>query len=383
MKNILGLDLGTNSIGWSVIQEKHNEDNDSQKLILGAGSRIIPMDAAVLGDFARGNTISQTKDRTQYRGVRRLRERCLLRRERLFRVLDIMGFLPQHFSNALTRYGKFKDADEEPKIAWRRDDEGKMHFLFADSFNEMIEEFRSVQPELLKRGMKVPYDWTLYYLRKKAMREAITPFELAWLILNFNQKRGYYQLRGEEEGEADDSKSEEYLAQKVVDVIDTGEKKGKSTWFDIVLENGMVYHRPAETKPDWIGKTKEFIVTTQFDKDGNPKKDKEGNVKMSFRMPNENDWNLQKKKAEKDIDESGMTVGEYIYNALLHNPKQKIKGKLVRVVERKYYKKRAAKDIGVPKALHPATFRLCAIRKMHKRVIPEQRSLSQLHIHKK
>lgn len=64
----------------------------------------------------------------------------------LFRVLDIMGFLPQHFSNALTRYGKFKDADEEPKIAWRKDDEGKMHFLFADSFNEMIEEFRLVQP---------------------------------------------------------------------------------------------------------------------------------------------------------------------------------------------------------------------------------------------
>ena len=261
MKNILGLDLGTNSIGWSVIQEKHNENNECQKLILGAGSRIIPMDAAVLGDFAKGNTISQTKDRTQYRGVRRLRERCLLRRERLFRVLDIMGFLPQHFSNALTRYGKFKDADEEPKIAWRKDDEGKMHFLFADSFNEMIEEFRSVQPELLKRGMKVPYDWTLYYLRKKAMREAVTPFELAWLILSFNQKRGYYQLRGEEEGEADDSK--------------------------------------------------------------------------------------------KDIDESGMTVGEYIYNALLHNPKQKIKGKLVRVVERKYYKNELQKILESQKRFIP------------------------------
>lgn len=352
MKNILGLDLGTNSIGWSVIQEKQNESNECQKLILGAGSRIIPMDAALLGDFAKGNTISQTKDRTQYRGVRRLRERCLLRRERLFRVLDIMGFLPQHFSNALTRYGKFKDADEEPKIAWRKDDEGKMHFLFADSFNEMIEEFRSLQPGLLKRGMKVPYDWTLYYLRKKAMREAVTPFELAWLILSFNQKRGYYQLRGEE-GETDDSKCEEYLAQKVVDVIDTGEKKGKSTWFDIVLENGMVYHRSAEIKPDWIGKTKEFIVTTQFDKDGNPKKNKDGNVKMSFRMPSENDWNLQKKKAEKDIDESGMTVGEYIYNALLHNPKQKIKGKLVRVVERKYYKNELQKILESQKRFIP------------------------------
>ena len=74
---------------------------------------------------------------------------------------------------------------------------------------------------------------------------------------------------------------------------------------------------------------------------------------MSFRMPNENDWNLQKKKAEKDIDESGMTVGEYIYNALLHNPKQKIKGKLVRVVERKYYKNELQKILESQKRFIP------------------------------
>lgn len=352
MKTILGLDLGTNSIGWAVVQEKDNEIYKYLKQVLGAGSRIIPMDAAQLGDFAKGNTISQTKERTEYRGGRRLRERCLLRRERLFRILDIMGFLPPHFAEELTRYGKFKNADKEPKIAWKKDNEGRMGFLFVESFNEMLKDFSTTYPDILKNGMKVPYDWTIYYLRKKALTNAITPFELAWILLNFNQKRGYYQFRGEEE-QAETTKYEEYLAQKVVDVKDTGEKKGKSTWFDIVLENGMVYHRPADTKPDWIGKTKEFIVTTPLDKDGNPKKDKKGNIKMSFRMPSEDDWNLQKKKAEKDIDESGMTVGEYIYDALLHNPKQKIKGKLVRVVERKYYKDELRKILESQKRFIP------------------------------
>lgn len=352
MKTILGLDLGTNSIGWAVVQEKDNEIYKYLKQVLGAGSRIIPMDAAQLGDFAKGNTISQTKERTEYRGGRRLRERCLLRRERLFRILDIMGFLPPHFAEELTRYGKFKNADKEPKIAWKKDNEGRMGFLFVESFNEMLKDFSTTYPDILKNGMKVPYDWTIYYLRKKALTNAITPFELAWILLNFNQKRGYYQFRGDEE-QAETTKYEEYLAQKVVDVIDTGEKKGKSTWFDIVLENGMVYHRPADTKPDWIGKTKEFIVTTPLDKDGNPKKDKKGNIKMSFRMPSEDDWNLQKKKAEKDIDESGMTVGEYIYDALLHNPKQKIKGKLVRVVERKYYKDELRKILESQKRFIP------------------------------
>ena len=352
MKTILGLDLGTNSIGWAVVQEKDNEIYKYLKQVLGAGSRIIPMDAAQLGDFAKGNTISQTKERTEYRGGRRLRERCLLRRERLFRILDIMGFLPPHFAEELTRYGKFKNADKEPKIAWKKDNEGRMGFLFVESFNEMLKDFSTTYPDILKNSMKVPYDWTIYYLRKKALTNAITPFELAWILLNFNQKRGYYQFRGEEE-QAETTKYEEYLAQKVVDFIDTGEKKGKSTWFDIVLENGMVYHRPADTKPDWIGKTKEFIVTTPLDKDGNPKKDKKGNIKMSFRMPSEDDWNLQKKKAEKDIDESGMTVGEYIYDALLHNPKQKIKGKLVRVVERKYYKDELRKILESQKRFIP------------------------------
>ena len=108
-KHILGLDLGTNSIGWAVVSETTEDDGTNHvDGIIDAGSRIIPMDAAMQSDFARGNSISQTAERTRYRGVRRLRERCLLRCERLHRVLAIMGFLPRHYAESLTRYGKFK-----------------------------------------------------------------------------------------------------------------------------------------------------------------------------------------------------------------------------------------------------------------------------------
>ena len=48
MKKILGLDLGTNSIGWALIEA------DGHKIIK-AGSRIIPMDAATIGDYEKGN----------------------------------------------------------------------------------------------------------------------------------------------------------------------------------------------------------------------------------------------------------------------------------------------------------------------------------------
>ncbi len=336
-KHILGLDLGTNSIGWAVVNREDKEEAVSVLSgIADAGSRIIPMDAAMQSDFAKGNTVSQTKDRTQYRGVRRLRERHLLRRERLHRVLALMGFLPQHYADALTRYGKFK-VGIECRLPWAKDNEGKPLFLFADSYNEMLQQFWREHPEMMEAGMKIPYDWTIYYLRQKALHEAISGQELAWILLNFNQKRGYYQTRGEET-ETDKTKEEKYYALRVVEVVDSGDKKGKDTWYNVILENGMVYHRPAKEKPDWVGKVKEFIVTTQLNEDGTPKTDKDGNVKRSFRMPGEDDWGLLKIKTEDDIHTSGLTVGEYIFGALLRNPKQKIKGELVRTIEREFYK---------------------------------------------
>ena len=341
MKKILGLDLGTNSIGWAVVNaDEITRENESTYLkptsISSAGSRIIPMSADILGNFDAGNSVSQTAERTGFRGARRLHERNLLRRERLLRVLKLMGFLPEHFANQIDEHGKFIDYGE-PKLAWRNDKNGKYDFVFKDSFNEMLEDFAQHQPQLVADGKKVPYDWTIYYLRKKALTQKLKKEELAWILLQFNQKRGYYQLRGEDEDEQQD-KLVEFIAQKVVRVEATDEKKGDDVWYNVYLENGMVYRRTSKTPLDWEGKIKEFIVTTDLDKDGMPKKDKEGNIKRSFRAPKEDDWTLLKKKTEYDIDNSQMTVGSYIYDHLLQKPNQKIIGKLVRTVERKYYK---------------------------------------------
>ncbi len=334
MKRILGLDLGTNSIGWAVLLAEKNNDSFLLKRIEAAGSRIIPMDAAILGDFDRGNTISQTAERTRLRGVRHLIERCIQRRERLHRVLDTIGFLPVHYSQALTRYGKIKDG-EEPKLAWVKNETGKYHFLFQSSFDEMLQDFKSQHPDF--RDKKIPYDWTIYYLRKKALTQKISKEELAWILLNFNQKRGYYQLRGEEK-ETDKNKRIEYTALKVVSVEYSGEKKGKDVCYNVHLEDGGIYRRTSSVFLDWEGKTKEFIVTTDLNDDGTPKMDKEGNVKRSYRSPNEDDWTLVKERTQSDIERSGKTVGAYIYDTILQTPNQKVRGKLVRTIERNFYK---------------------------------------------
>lgn len=324
-KKTLGLDLGTNSIGWAVVDHE-------KKQIEAAGSRIIPMDAGRLGDFENGNSVSFTAERTQYRGMRRLRGRYLLRRERLLRVLRIMGMLPEHFASQLDRYGKLP-ADKEPKLAWREGKDGKPEFLFKESFAEMASEFRQAGHD-----GKIPYDWTIYYLRKKALTSPLSKEELAWVLMQFNQKRGYYQLRGKEDEDATEEEKgveKEYLELEVVKVENTGEqRKGGGTWINITLENGWVYRRPCRIAPDWEGKKRGFIATFKLDKEGNRKEDQ-----PSLSAPDENSWGLRKIKTENDIKASGKTVGEYIYSRLLADPQQKIIGEAVRTIDRCHYLK--------------------------------------------
>lgn len=343
MKTILGLDLGTNSIGWAKVCV---DDNGNYTREIKLGSRIIPMSQDTLSNFDKGVTESPTAARTGFRGIRRIRERALQRRERLHRVLHVMGFLPLHYENAIgwnreeaTTYGKFLD-NGEPKLAWERQEDGSMRFLFMDSFYEMMADFAKYQPGMVADGRKIPLDWTLYYLRKKALTQAIRKEELAWILLNFNQKRGYYQLRGEEE-EEDPTKREEYYELKVVSVEAAEEGKGGNTWYNVTLENGWIYRRQSKIElNDWVGKVRPFIVTTEYEIDGiTIKKDKNGEVKRSFRAPSEDDWGLRKKRTESLLEESGKTVGAFIYDHILSEPADKIRGNFIRTIERKFYKK--------------------------------------------
>ena len=356
-KHILGLDLGTNSIGWAVINASENEEGKERlNAINCSGTRIIPMDAAVLGDFDKGNSKSQTAERTKYRSMRRLYERGKLRRERLHRVLALLNFLPLHYSRQLDRYGKFIAATE-PKLPWYKDEQGHRTFIFQESFDEMLTDFRQSQPDLISKGHKVPYDWTIYYLRKKALTQKISKEELAWILLNFNQKRGYYQLRGEEEQERPSKTRQYFDRQTVADIIDTNQTYKDMKVLSVILGNGMKGKIFRKEVPDWIGQKKDIIIKIDLDKEGNVKYDETGELCCIFKIPAEREWEEQweliKAKTQSDLDASGKTVGAYIYDTLLQMPKQKIRGKLVRTIERKYYKEELRRILEKQKEFHP------------------------------
>ncbi len=338
MSKILGLDLGTNSIGWALVDDKKNK-------IIKAGSRIIPMDAATMGDYEKGNLKSAASERTSLRGTRRLYERAILRRERLLRVLHTMGFLPKSFEKQIdfTEHpGKFKNHGE-PLLPYCKDKQGKNTFLFQESFSEMLDDFKKRHPEIVSDGKLIPYDWTIYYLRKKALTRPITKEELAWIILNFNTKRGYYQLRGmedTEDAEADKTKTEEYKVLEVASVDDLGPNKKKNgyNWYLITYNNGATQRASAPTPPQTVGNQVEVIVTTTLDKDGSIKKDKEGTPMIKLRTPKEDDWSLLKKRTEKNLADSHQTVGTFIYEHILSTPNTKVRGKLIHTIERRFYK---------------------------------------------
>ncbi len=350
-KYILGLDLGVNSIGWAVI--KKNTETSKLIGVECAGSRIIPTDGDTLGKYNSGSpTDSAASERTTYRSARKMGERFLLRRERLHRTLHVLGFLPKHYDNSIgwewddkKSYGKFIN-NCEVKLAWNENYE----FIFTDSYEEMRQEFQQKQPSL----KSVSHDWTLYFLRKKALTQAISKEELAWIILNFNQKRGYYQ-REENDIDTATDKKEEYYALRVVSVNEAKDnKKGGDIWYEVHLENGFIYKRKSKVPLDsWVGQIKEFIVTTKLEKDGSEKINKYGDVDRTFRAPSENDWGLKKKKTEVAIEKSGLTIGEYIYSTLLSKPTQKIKGTLVATIERKFYKDELLRIINKQKEYIP------------------------------
>lgn len=98
MKKILGLDLGTTSIGWAFIIEPEKEVKGSQ--IIDMGVRIVPLTSDEENDFSKGNNISVNADRTLKRGARRNLQRYKQRRNALIEIFKNKGLVPSNFQYA-------------------------------------------------------------------------------------------------------------------------------------------------------------------------------------------------------------------------------------------------------------------------------------------
>ena len=103
MKRILGLDLGTNSIGWALVDEASSKSNEESKIIK-LGVRVNPLTVDEKANFEKGKPISTNADRTLKRGARRNLQRYKLRREHLSNLLLNAKIISQ--DSLLTEIGK-------------------------------------------------------------------------------------------------------------------------------------------------------------------------------------------------------------------------------------------------------------------------------------
>jgi len=142
MKKILGLDLGTSSIGWAYVNEAVNENEKSE--IIKLGVRVNPLTVDEQQNFEKGKSITTNADRTLKRSMRRNLQRFKLRKENLIEILKEKGFIN----------------------------------------NDTL---------LSENGNKSTFE--TYRLRAKAATEQITLVEFARVLLMINKKRGYKSSR--------------------------------------------------------------------------------------------------------------------------------------------------------------------------------------------
>lgn len=101
MKRTLGLDLGTTSIGWGIVEESENREESK---IIKLGVRVNPLTTDEKINFEGGKPISTNADRTLKRGTRRNLDRFQLRREALIEILIKNEFISSE--TPLTEIGK-------------------------------------------------------------------------------------------------------------------------------------------------------------------------------------------------------------------------------------------------------------------------------------
>ncbi|MCH2450138.1 MAG: type II CRISPR RNA-guided endonuclease Cas9 [Gracilimonas sp.] len=160
-KRILGLDLGTNSIGWSVI-----ELDNERGMIPGIGSRIFPM-----GINLEKGTKEESKNATrrEKRQIRRQNFRTKLRKEKL--------------THLLIKHGMFPDIDSVyKKLTGNNVSEEK----FRGKFQTVIRE------KELPIALRSFFTIDPYKARSKAYKgEKLSFHEIGRIFYHFAQRRGY------------------------------------------------------------------------------------------------------------------------------------------------------------------------------------------------
>ncbi len=323
MKKILGLDLGTTSIGWAFVNEAETENEKSS--IERIGVRVNPLSVDERTNFEKGKPISINADRTLKRGARRTLDRYQLRRKNLIEILLENAFIT--------------------------DDT-----IFAENAKNTTH--------------------STYALRAKAAKDKITLEEFARVLLMINKKRGYKSSRkakNEEEGQTIDGMTvakrlnEEKLTpgQLCLQLLNNGKKDLPDFYrSDLNMELDAVWEFQKKYYPEILteqfrkvieGKGQRatsaiFWTIYNFNTAENKEKDKKKQaymwrsdalakqltkeevayviVEINTNLYNASGYLGAISDRSKELFFKKQTVGEFLFNQLQHNPHFRTKGQV-------------------------------------------------------
>jgi len=326
MKKILGLDIGTNSIGWAFIESNAYENPEAlDGKIIQLGSRIIPMDADSLNKFEAGNPVSKAAGRRQARGARRLNQRYKLRRTRLIEAFKILGWVPKEFPVNFKKLNKHNINKYLP---------------YSNSLKNEVAEFFGTAGKRTIKGeeCEISEDWIIYFLKAKALNTQVSLPELARILYHYNQRRGFKSSRKDNKFEDDATEVKYPLYEKWVEIVTVtsiAEKnKGEGKDSDYIfyeftckttdLEFTAIKKR--KNPLDWLNKNIEVEITKKTTKDQK--------ITYTITEVDQNAWESRKKAWEKFLIAEGKHISETYLNELRKDRNFKIKQ---RIFDRKFY----------------------------------------------
>ena len=156
MTKILGLDLGTNSIGWAIVDKDGTDFS-----LLDKGVRIFSEGVK----SEKGIESSRAAERTGYRSARKIKYRRKLRKYETLKVLSMNGMCPLSIEEVEEwKKSGFKEYPLNPEfLKWLRTD-----------------EVENINP---------------YFFRDKASKQKATLFELGRALYHIAQRRGFLSNR--------------------------------------------------------------------------------------------------------------------------------------------------------------------------------------------
>jgi len=202
-KYILGLDLGSASIGWAVIDLDGNLDPCG---LLAAGSHIFDPGVEVppaAGKMARDEAVFQGLDRSKAVGrriarqMRRQIDRKGIRLKALFKLLQSKSLLPI-----------YPELKGEPLAAER-------HHLFTRLDKELTDALCAEKRKRGTDGLMLEADQALpYVLRKEALERKLELHELGRALYHLCQRRGYRPSAADDSEKEETASTEEEIESK-------------------------------------------------------------------------------------------------------------------------------------------------------------------------